>query len=370
MSILAKAVVGIVGGAGLAVLLTVPWVAWRFRRRGSVGVGDLLIAGAVSIYTVALLAYTLLPLPVSEAEACETGPVTPQLRLGYFVGDVSGQGGLDGPASLLSNPAALPVMLNVALFVPLGAFVRHLSQRGRYTGIALGAGAGLLTSLVIELTQLTGVWGLFACSYRQFNVDDLLANTVGALLGALVAPVLRRVPGQQPVAPDRVRPVTAGRRLLGMVCDALAVLLFVAVSAAAVTLLLVRPEGPVDLSPTAHLLFGLLPAAGQLALVLGTGRTLGELVVRLRPVPRPGPIRAFLRWAAGIGGWTVLGALNLNTAQLLFTGVAVLGVFLTRDRRGLAASVAGMQVADDRDARPVTPPQAGTAGGNHELPLH
>lgn len=47
--------------------------------------------------------------------------------------------------------------------------------------------AGLATSLAIELTQLIGVWGLFPCAHRLFDVDDLLLNTAGATLGSLVA---------------------------------------------------------------------------------------------------------------------------------------------------------------------------------------
>lgn len=129
--------------------------------------------------------------------------MTPQLRLGCSIDDIRQQCGLDGPAGLLTNPAALPVALNVALFVPLRAFVRHLSHRGRYSGMALVAVVGLATSLLLEPTQLTGIWRTFDCSYRLFTVDDLLANTAGALLGALIAPLLRRVPGRRPVAPEQ-----------------------------------------------------------------------------------------------------------------------------------------------------------------------
>lgn len=40
-----------------------------------------------------------------------------------------------------------------------------------------------LTSLV-ELSQLSGIAGLYPCAYRQFNVDDLLMNFLGVLSGA------------------------------------------------------------------------------------------------------------------------------------------------------------------------------------------
>lgn len=94
------------------------------------------------------------------------------------------------------------------MFVPLGAFVRHFTSRGVVVGTVLGMTAGFLSSLLVEVTQLSGVWGLSSCAYRLFDVDDLLANTAGALLGALVAPVLLLVPGQRRVESQRVQPVT------------------------------------------------------------------------------------------------------------------------------------------------------------------
>ena len=45
---------------------------------------------------------------------------------------------------------------------------------------------GFGLSLTVELTQLTGLWGLYPCPYRQFDVDDLILNTTGVALGFAV----------------------------------------------------------------------------------------------------------------------------------------------------------------------------------------
>ncbi|WP_336627067.1 MULTISPECIES: VanZ family protein [unclassified Microbacterium] len=109
--------------------------------------------------------------------------------------------------------------LNVLLFLPLGFFLRVLGGRGILVALLVGFGV----SLVVETTQLTGVWGLYPCAYRVFDVDDLLTNTVGAVLGSLLALVVpRRMRGPAVVdGAARARPVTRRRRLLGMVCDVL-----------------------------------------------------------------------------------------------------------------------------------------------------
>ncbi|MFC6146910.1 VanZ family protein [Corynebacterium nasicanis] len=64
---------------------------------------------------------------------------------------------------------------NLAFFVPFGVLVFMLVGSVRRTVLV-----GFLTSLGIEIAQY-----LFALGYS--DVDDLLMNTLGALLGALVA---------------------------------------------------------------------------------------------------------------------------------------------------------------------------------------
>lgn len=49
---------------------------------------------------------------------------------------------------------------------------------------------GFSVSLFFEITQLTGIYGLYNCPYRTFNVDDLMLNSAGTLAGFIIAPVL------------------------------------------------------------------------------------------------------------------------------------------------------------------------------------
>ncbi|WP_407319692.1 VanZ family protein [Isoptericola halotolerans] len=90
----------------------------------------------------------------------------------------------------------------------------------------MSTASALAASLLIELTQYTGIYGLIGCSYRVADVDDVLTNTLGGLLGALMAPlVLRWMPQPRELAGSRLdpRPVTVWRRWLGMVVDLFAV---------------------------------------------------------------------------------------------------------------------------------------------------
>lgn len=351
-----NAMFALLGGTTLALVLFLPWAALRYRRRGSVGLGDALIGLGAAVYGVGVLAYTLLPLPPSNAVACAGGPAGVQLHPLASLDRVRRAAERFGLESLLYNSLAAQLVLNVTLFVPLGMFVAHLSGRGLLRGVLRATLVGLALSALIEVTQVTGVWGLYSCAYRILDVDDLLSNTLGALIGGLASPVLRLVPGQRAVDPHRVRRVTLMRRLLGMGSDALASVLVAGVlvaSAAVLDVLLGQADG---LSPSTALVLGLVPAVGHLLWVVTTGRTLGEAVVRLRPVPAPGVLRRILRWAAGIGGWTALGAMGLPLWQGLFTLAALVGLLVIPARRGLAAAVSGLRILDERDPRLVASP--------------
>lgn len=359
MSRVYPALFAVLLGLVLALALAVPYVAVQYRRRGTVRGGPTLLALAVLIYALSVLSYTLLPLPHAGPGFCAHGGAGVQLRLDQFVTDIAA-GGLSGPSSLLHNVALRQAVFNVALFVPLGMFLRHLAHRG----VALTTLAGLGVSLLVETTQLTGDWFAYPCAYRVFDVDDLLANTVGTLLGALTAGVLRLVPGQELRDPGVARPVTAPRRLLGMVVDwILAVVAGLALGFAYTSLVLatgvtVAPEVDRVVQPL------LVDAAPALVLLVGlwsTHRTIGEAVVRLRPREPVGAVTALVRWLFGIGGYlllsgysdrTIYGAPALAALLAVVSVVAVLG---TRGHRGLAYRMVGWEVIDDRADATATP---------------
>ena len=71
---------------------------------------------------------------------------------------------------------------NVALFVPVGALIAWLARRWR---VAVAGVFGMLLSLGIELTQLS--------LGRVGDIDDVILNTTGAILGGLLAVTWARV---------------------------------------------------------------------------------------------------------------------------------------------------------------------------------
>lgn len=139
-----------------------------------------LLAGSTLAWVVLVGAVTLLPLP-SGPWQCVSPELDPTTVLPRIV-----NGGLDGPAALRDNGALVQFLENGVMFLPLGAVVALVATPPR-RALALASAAGFGTSLLIELTQLTGDWGAVRCAYRAFDVSDLCANTAGAMLGAILA---------------------------------------------------------------------------------------------------------------------------------------------------------------------------------------
>ncbi|MDT8911828.1 VanZ family protein [Amycolatopsis sp. PS_44_ISF1] len=348
-------------GFGLAFVLVVPYVAISYRRRGEFGVGRAVAGVAFLVYCFALVTYTLVPLPDLSAAYCATHtslrhPVWNPLQ---FLSDMR-----QFDTGLLDNPALRQVLFNVALFVPWGVFARRFLGWGAAAAIVGGFGV----SLSIELTQLTGVWFLLPCPYRLFDTGDLVANTLGAAVGVLLAPVLWRASRDRRDA-DEPRPVRTGRRLLGMALDLVGVTVLGAallVCVRAVEYLgdparLTGPGRPL-LDAT---LGSWLPAVVALLVVplAGNGATIGQRAVLLTVVGqdggKPSALASVVRFLVGSGGYFLLAGLATATGHpsalsAWWLAANLVFVFFTRAHRGLTGLVAGLSVTDSRPARTTT----------------
>jgi len=344
-----SAAVAIGLGAVVGVALFVPFVALSYRRRGRLTVGRTLVWAAALVYFLAIWTYTLLPLPDSGAYAC----AGVNLDVFAFVDDLR-------QATSPTDFAVLQLALNVLLFLPLGFFVRVLGGRGILTALLVGFGV----SLVIETTQLTGVWGLYPCAYRVFDVDDLLTNTVGAVLGSVLALIVpRRIRGGVPTdAAAAPHSVTRGRRVLAMVCDGLGATLVggaVGIGVQIVLEYVVRDHGAVLDGVIAQTTANVVPIAVWAVVTLATGRTVGDIAVELRYCGGPLPVALArpLRFLGGIGGYLLLVQLPgaWSVLATVFAVASFVVTLATPRGRGLPGLVSGQQVRDAREAP--NPPQ-------------
>lgn len=202
------------------VLGALPFVERQYRVFGRVGLWSGLVAATMVLYACAIVAFTLFPLPTitDEAVFCHSRAslAHPQLHLFASIDDIVRENPGASPLLIVRSRAFLQVFYNFVLFLPLGFFLRYRYRRG----LIFTALAGFALSLTVEFTQLTGDWGLYPCPYRLFDVDDLLTNTTGTVIGwGLAFPLMRVLPAAWPRPRADTAPPGLVRRSLGNLLD-------------------------------------------------------------------------------------------------------------------------------------------------------
>lgn len=358
------AYVAVLFGAVTFVVFFAPIVVIESRTYGRLSLLRLAGAALFAVYGMALAAYTLLPWP--ESDWCELNdPPDPQWRPFHSLDDILTDTAGMSIAGRLESVAVLQVVFNVVLFVPWGLFLRRFFGRGPVLTVFSGAAV----SVLIEITQGTGVFGLAGCAYRVADVDDVLANAAGAAIGTLLAPVLLRwMPGPELLRTRGLpRRVTRTRRLLGMVVDLAAYTAVAAMVSLGYTVweYYLHDEAlPTDAdwgsqavpAMVALVLVVLLPA------VSGSGASLGQRALWLVPRwPSGAGSRRLPRALCGLGLYAVLDVVSalppitddgagsaagsLANAVIVVSGLAV----LFGGPRGVSFRLTGAEAADARE---------------------
>ncbi len=173
--------------AALIPLATIPVLAATVRRYGRLRGWPLFAAAGLLASAVALAAFTVFPLPTEADLLCSAGGVQSwQLDLGHSLDELRALNAGLGATATLTSFTFWQLAANVALFVPFGFF---LHQAARWPAIAVVA-TSFMVSAMIELSQGTAFFGLYPCPYRRFDIDDIVTNTTGAILGVIASAII------------------------------------------------------------------------------------------------------------------------------------------------------------------------------------
>lgn len=121
------------------------------------------------LYIAGLACFTLYPLPTGTEGPGITYGIEPQFDPLNFIYDIQKEG----------LKAVFQTLFNVVLFLPLGFIAKRFLRLGLPATFALS----LVATLLIETAQLTGLFGIYPFAYRTFEVDDIITNTLGGILG-------------------------------------------------------------------------------------------------------------------------------------------------------------------------------------------
>lgn len=168
----------------------------QYRRNG-------LFYGKEAIFFLAFIFYleiayfmTILPLPDIKTFPQSSKPLIDYMQLNpaYFINDITAyfRNHSFSIMNLLKAPPFFTTVFNIILLFPLGIFLKNLFNYKLNKIITIS----FLVSLSFELLQLSGLLFIYPHPYRLFDVDDLIMNTLGGLLGGalagLLSPIFRK----------------------------------------------------------------------------------------------------------------------------------------------------------------------------------
>ena len=145
-----QALISILIGTGISLVAFVPILIHQFRRYGKPSPGRMTLIFTNFVYITAVIAYTIFPVPSLSREDCADTSHMLVLDPTEYFRDMAHQFAGQSVATVLTSWAMLQMLLNVALFVPLGFYARRLLRLRLWPSILLGFG----TSLLIELSLI------------------------------------------------------------------------------------------------------------------------------------------------------------------------------------------------------------------------
>ena len=220
----------------IAFLITLPYVLKEYHKYGSVYWYRALIIYSFILYLLTAYFLVILPLPSREEVMALTTPTTQLIPFNFITDFINNSGFVLNDFStyitaLKSSQFIVPVF-NIILTIPFGAYL-HYYFKFSFKKTVLWS---FLLSLFFELTQVTGLYFIYPRGYRLFDVDDLILNTFGGLIGYFVGSLLLKfLPDREEIddtAKALGRKVSIIRRSLAYCLDwFIATIIFVIINA-------------------------------------------------------------------------------------------------------------------------------------------
>lgn len=264
----------------IAFIFTLPYLIYQYRKYGAVLFLRSVIVYSFILYLLSAYFLVILPLPSIEEVKNLTTPTT-QLMPFHFLKDLSSipfnWKELSSYLNIIKNPTFYISAFNILLTIPFGIYLRYYFECKWYKAFLLG----FLLSLFFELTQLSGLYRIYPRPYRLFEVDDLILNTLGTMIGFLITPLFTIIlPTRKELDEksfEKGKKVTIFRRALSYCIDFFfLVIMFVVIS----ILIYNTPIKEYSMLITIFLYYLILP-------LLTNGKTIGKMILKLQVIAKP-----------------------------------------------------------------------------------
>ncbi len=173
----------------IALLFSLPFVLHQYHKYGSINPLRVLIVYSFILYMITIYFLVILPLPNREEVVFKPNMV--RLIPFKFISDLVRESSfvLSNPSTYLkalTEPCFYTVIFNIFMTIPFGMYLRYYFKCNLNKTIWIS----FLLSLFFELTQASRLYFLYPHPYRVFDVDDLIMNTLGGIIGYFIMGII------------------------------------------------------------------------------------------------------------------------------------------------------------------------------------
>lgn len=262
----------------IAFLITIPYMIRQYHKYGSIPMLRSLIVYSFVLYLLIAWFMVILPLPRIEDVAKMSGPWA-QLVPFNFINDLKSVNfsltDVRTWLSALKDSSVYTVLFNFVLTLPFGVYLRYYFNRKWWEVLVMS----FMLSLFFEITQLSCLFGIYPRPYRLFDVDDLIVNTTGGMIGFALTPLFSKILPTRKELDDKAymkgQRVSIPRRLIADLID------FVLVA-------LVTFSGILDREIMDVSILMLVYVSYFIILTMIFGKTIGKMIVGIKVVSSDG----------------------------------------------------------------------------------
>ena len=171
----------------LAFLFTIPFILWQYHKYGSIHKLRVLIIYSFILYMICVYFLAIFPLPDRDSIDMSS-PVCQLIPFNFILDIIKESSQFKSFWLVLTDSSVYTVLFNILMFIPFGMYLRYYFKNNLKKTILFS----FLFSLFLELTQLTGLYFIYPHPYRLFDVDDLIINTLGGIIGYFVMGIFMR----------------------------------------------------------------------------------------------------------------------------------------------------------------------------------
>ena len=171
----------------VALLFTIPYIIYQYHKYGAVSSYRSIIVYSFLLYLMVAYFLVILPLPDIETVSMMKTPSYNLIPF-HFISEIFSLSTFSVSDfatyfPTLKNPVVYEAIFNVFLTVPFGVYLHYYFEFDFKKTLFYS----FCLTLFFELTQLSGLYFIYPRGYRVFDVDDLILNTLGGVIGYLLA---------------------------------------------------------------------------------------------------------------------------------------------------------------------------------------